>query len=70
MSYTIRVSYLEIYNNNGYDLLDPEHETKNLEDLPRVRACFANFGLRQRLPPSLSHELHLLMSSFRTLPLM
>lgn len=31
------VSYLEIYNNQGYDLLDPNHEsTKSLEDLPRV----------------------------------
>nr|CCA23637.1 kinesinlike protein KIF6 putative [Albugo laibachii Nc14] len=31
------ISYLEIYNNQGYDLLDPGHETtKSLEDLPRV----------------------------------
>ncbi|GMF58474.1 unnamed protein product [Phytophthora fragariaefolia] len=31
------VSYLEIYNNQGYDLLDPNHEsTKSLDDLPRV----------------------------------
>ncbi|CEG37054.1 kinesin-like protein kif6 [Plasmopara halstedii] len=31
------VSYLEIYNNQGYDLLDPNHEsTTSLEDLPRV----------------------------------
>lgn len=34
--YTVRVSYLEIYNDNGYDLLDPSHETKKLEDLPKV----------------------------------
>lgn len=33
----VHVSYLEIYNNQGYDLLDPNHEqTKSLEDLPRV----------------------------------
>ncbi|DAZ95027.1 TPA: hypothetical protein N0F65_003744 [Lagenidium giganteum] len=33
----VHISYLEIYNNQGYDLLDPNHEsTKSLEDLPRV----------------------------------
>lgn len=33
----VHVSYLEIYNNQGYDLLDPNHEsTKTLEDLPKV----------------------------------
>lgn len=37
MSYTLHISYLEIYNNVGYDLLDPSHETKRLEDLPQVR---------------------------------
>ena len=31
------VSYLEIYNEQGYDLLDPSHENKDLEDLPKVR---------------------------------
>ena len=36
-SFSIRVSYLEIYNNNGYDLLDPSHENSKLEDLPKVR---------------------------------
>ena len=36
LSYTLHVSYLEIYNNMGYDLLDPSHETKQLEDLPQV----------------------------------
>ena len=34
--YEVRVSYLEIYNEAGYDLLDPSHETKGLEDLPKV----------------------------------
>ena len=34
--FQIHISYLEIYNNTGYDLLDPSHETKRLEDLPRV----------------------------------
>jgi kinesin family member 6/9 len=30
------VSYLEIYNENGFDLLDPNKEVSRLEDLPRV----------------------------------
>ncbi|CAF1404841.1 unnamed protein product [Adineta steineri] len=35
-SHTVHVSYLEIYNENGYDLLDPKHEAAKLEDLPKV----------------------------------
>lgn len=34
--FSAHVSYLEIYNGQGYDLLDPSHETKSLEDLPFV----------------------------------
>ncbi|XP_039253438.1 kinesin-like protein KIF6 [Styela clava] len=34
--YSTEVSYLEIYNENGYDLLDPRHEAAKLEDLPKV----------------------------------
>ncbi|XP_076801404.1 kinesin-like protein KIF6 [Clavelina lepadiformis] len=34
--YTTEVSYLEIYNESGYDLLDPRHEATKLEDLPKV----------------------------------
>ena len=34
----VRISYLEIYNESGYDLLDPSHDTKGLEDLPKA-AC-------------------------------
>uniref|UniRef100_A0A7N4PLR9 Kinesin family member 6 n=1 Tax=Sarcophilus harrisii TaxID=9305 RepID=A0A7N4PLR9_SARHA len=34
--YTTHVSYLEIYNECGYDLLDPRHEASSLEDLPKV----------------------------------
>ena len=30
------VSYLEIYNDAGYDLLDPGREAARMEDLPRV----------------------------------
>eukprot|EP00762_Andalucia_godoyi_P002959 ANDGO_04112.mRNA.1 Kinesin-like protein KLP1 len=36
VQYSIYISYLEIYNNNGYDLLDPGHETQKIEDLPKV----------------------------------
>lgn len=35
-NFEVRISYLEIYNESGYDLLDPSHETKGLEDLPKV----------------------------------
>ncbi|XP_015280992.1 PREDICTED: kinesin-like protein KIF6 [Gekko japonicus] len=34
--YTTLISYLEIYNECGYDLLDPRHEASRLEDLPKV----------------------------------
>ncbi|XP_011799706.1 PREDICTED: kinesin-like protein KIF6 isoform X3 [Colobus angolensis palliatus] len=34
--YTMHISYLEIYNECGYDLLDPRHEASSLEDLPKV----------------------------------
>ena len=36
--WTVYVSYLEIYNNDGYDLLhENQGRAKNLEDLPRVK---------------------------------
>ncbi|XP_068088815.1 kinesin-like protein KIF6 [Hyperolius riggenbachi] len=34
--YTLHISYLEIYNECGYDLLNPRHEASKLEDLPKV----------------------------------
>ncbi|XP_030854411.1 kinesin-like protein KIF6 [Strongylocentrotus purpuratus] len=34
--YTTHISYLELYNESGYDLLDPKHEAAKLEDLPKV----------------------------------
>nr|XP_054348872.1 kinesin-like protein KIF6 isoform X1 [Pongo pygmaeus] len=34
--YTTHISYLEIYNECGYDLLDPRHEASSLEDWPKV----------------------------------
>ena len=32
----VHISYLEIYNEVGYDLLDPDREVKGIEDLPQV----------------------------------
>lgn len=37
-NYTLHFSYMEVYNEMGYDLLNPDHETKALEDLPKVRS--------------------------------
>mmetsp|Transcript_14140 Transcript_14140/g.47146 ORF Transcript_14140/g.47146 Transcript_14140/m.47146 type:complete len:765 (+) Transcript_14140:51-2345(+) len=34
--YEVRVSYLEIYNEVGYDLLDEKQDTQSMEDLPKV----------------------------------
>ena len=34
--FTTQVSYLEIYNENGFDLLNPGREVARMEDLPRV----------------------------------
>ena len=36
MVYTTHISYLEIYNNVCYDLLDRQLEACSLEDLPSV----------------------------------
>ncbi|CAE8717633.1 unnamed protein product, partial [Polarella glacialis] len=36
-SYRLYISYLEIYNNDGYDLLCREDSAKKLEDLPKVQ---------------------------------
>ncbi len=33
----MNISYLEIYNNDGYDLLDENHASKSLYDLPKVQ---------------------------------
>ncbi|XP_069118141.1 kinesin-like protein KIF6 [Argopecten irradians] len=35
-TYDLHISYLEIYNDSGFDLLDPKHEASKLEDLPKV----------------------------------
>ena len=32
----VSISYIEIYNNDGYDLLDENHTSKNLSDLPKL----------------------------------
>ncbi|KAM9355024.1 kinesin-like protein KIF6 [Pholidichthys leucotaenia] len=36
MIYTTHISYLEIYNETGYDLLDSRQEASRMEDLPKV----------------------------------
>lgn len=36
MIFSTHISYLEIYNEVGYDLLDPRYEASRLEDLPSV----------------------------------
>ncbi|CAN9509167.1 unnamed protein product [Ophioblennius macclurei] len=33
---TVHISYMEIYNESGYDLLDSRDESSRLEDLPKV----------------------------------
>lgn len=38
--YTTHISYLEIYNEMGYDLLDSRHEASRLEDLQSVFFLF------------------------------
>ena len=40
----VAVSYLEIYNEAGFDLLDPKHDISKLEDLPRVSIMEDNDG--------------------------
>eukprot|EP00049_Salpingoeca_infusionum_P012998 m.241586 g.241586 ORF g.241586 m.241586 type:complete len:190 (-) comp15327_c0_seq6:3312-3881(-) len=37
--FSTTVSYLEIYNEHGYDLLDPNHDNiRDIEDLPKVES--------------------------------
>lgn len=35
--FSMHVSYLELYNESGYDLLDQQHQATKLEDLPKVQ---------------------------------
>ena len=54
------ISYLELYNEQGYDLLDDSTETKALEDLPKVVMLedeHGNFHLKNlSLHPALTEE--------------
>ena len=34
--YKLQCSYMELYNENGFDLLNPTHDMKQLEDLEKV----------------------------------
>ncbi|KAH3745299.1 kinesin family member 6 [Pelomyxa schiedti] len=36
LDWRVQVSYMEIYNEIAYDLLDPNHEADSMEELPRV----------------------------------
>ncbi|ERE91261.1 kinesin-like protein KIF6-like protein [Cricetulus griseus] len=54
--YTTHISYLEIYNECGYDLLDPRHEASKLEDLP-TRVLF-----KPIMAPSIMVSVFLLFS--------
>ena len=36
-AWTAHISYMEIYNESGFDLLDQNTATKALSDLPRAR---------------------------------
>ncbi|KAJ8604878.1 hypothetical protein CTAYLR_010413 [Chrysophaeum taylorii] len=48
-AWTAHISYMEIYNEQGFDLLDPSHDFKGLQDLPRVRMMedeHGNFHLK------------------------
>ena len=47
-TYTIHFSYLEIYNETGIDLLNPDHETKALEELPKVLLFLNQFNSKLR----------------------
>ena len=49
VSFKAFISYLEIYNEQGFDLLDPSHDSKCLEDLPKVSMledAFGNYHLK------------------------
>lgn len=40
----VSISYMEIYNEAGYDLLDENHASKNLFDLPKVQMYEDKYG--------------------------
>ncbi len=46
----VHISYLEIYNNEGYDLLDADREVKAMEDLAQVGGTsVTDYALRSPL---------------------
>ena len=49
----MHISYLEIYNETGYDLLDPNREIEMLEDLPKVHCVTRQCDLLLVLPGGL-----------------
>ena len=47
-SWSAHVSYMEIYNEQGFDLLNESSGAKALQDLPRVRMMEDEHGPRRR----------------------
>jgi kinesin family protein 6/9 len=45
---SVKISYLEIYNETGYDLLDPDREVMALEDMPKVSSSYPKLSSRWR----------------------
>ena len=66
MTWTAHVSYMEIYNEVVYDLLDPTHEADTLEELPKVHIRTGDDGdihfinLRQHLVTNEEQAMNLL----------
>lgn len=60
MQFKMYVSYLELYNEDGYDLLDQSQENKALEELPKVTILedeHGNFHLKNlSMHPAESEE--------------
>ena len=55
-SWSAHVSYMEIYNEQGFDLLNESSGAKALQDLPRVRMMEDEHGPRRR--PVVQRRLH------------
>lgn len=45
-AFQVHISYLEIYNEVGYDLLDPNRDVKAMEDLPQVQQALCTSGMK------------------------
>jgi hypothetical protein len=52
----VHISYLEIYNEVGYDLLDPTREVQAMEDLPQVGGGGREAGSLTAVQPAASAQ--------------